>query len=84
MCGICGIVNFSATEPVDRRAARADDTMLRRIAGLTTRAISLRTMSAWVIGGLSIIDLSGGKQPIFNEDGSVVVVFNGEIYNYAD
>jgi len=33
---------------------------------------------------LSIIDLSGGKQPIFNEDGSVAVIFNGEIYNFAD
>ena len=33
---------------------------------------------------LSIIDLSGGRQPLFNEDGSVVVVFNGEIYNFAD
>ncbi|MDO6444974.1 asparagine synthase (glutamine-hydrolyzing) [Colwellia sp. 1_MG-2023] len=31
---------------------------------------------------LSIIDLSGGTQPIFNEDGSIVVVFNGEIYNH--
>ena len=33
---------------------------------------------------LSIIDLEGGDQPIFNEDGSMAIVFNGEIYNYRE
>src|SRR5207247_9026551 len=82
MCGICGIYNFNVTEPVDRfliqrmmsaQAHRGPDEsgyFVEDNAGLG----HLR---------LSIIDLSGGKQPIFNEDGSVVVVFNGEIYNFA-
>jgi len=83
MCGICGIVNFNGTNPVDRgllermtsaQAHRGPDDygyFVENNVGLGHRR-------------LSIIDLSGGKQPIFNEDGSVVVVFNGEIYNYAD
>jgi asparagine synthase (glutamine-hydrolysing) len=83
MCGICGIVNFNATDPVDRnlvermtsaqshRGPDDDGYFVENNVGLGHRR-------------LSIIDLSGGKQPIFNEDESVVVVFNGEIYNYAD
>jgi asparagine synthase (glutamine-hydrolysing) len=83
MCGICGIVNFNRTEPVahellermtSAQAHRGPDDcgyFVESNVGLGHRR-------------LSIIDLSGGKQPIFNEDGSVVVVFNGEIYNFAD
>jgi len=37
---------------------------------------------AWVTGRLSIIDLDTGHQPMSNEDGSIRIVFNGEIYNY--
>jgi asparagine synthase (glutamine-hydrolysing) len=82
MCGICGIVNFNESDAVDReilermtsvQAHRGPDDhgyFVEKNAGLGHRR-------------LSIIDLSGGKQPIFNEDGSLVVVFNGEIYNYA-
>ncbi|HYR92462.1 MAG TPA: hypothetical protein VE422_50930 [Terriglobia bacterium] len=83
MCGICGIVNFKANGPVDRslvermnsaqahRGPDDDGYFIENKVGLGHRR-------------LSIIDVSGGKQPIFNEDGSVVVVFNGEIYNFAD
>jgi len=83
MCGICGIVNFRGTDQVDRhlvermtlaqvhRGPDDDGYFVEHNVGLGHRR-------------LSIIDLSGGKQPIFNEDGSVVVVFNGEIYNFAD
>src|SRR5215467_16129795 len=83
MCGICGIVNFNKNDSVDgtliermtsAQAHRGPDDhgyFVEENVGLGHRR-------------LSIIDLSGGKQPIFNEDGSVVVVFNGEIYNVDD
>src|SRR5262249_23199765 len=38
----------------------------------------------WGARRLSIIDIAGGRQPIFNEDGTVAIVFNGEIYNYLE
>ena len=52
--------------------------------GLTTRAFTWT--ARWVLGNrrLSIIDLPGGHQPIANEDESVWITFNGEIYNYRD
>jgi asparagine synthase (glutamine-hydrolysing) len=83
MCGICGIVNFKMNDSVDA-------TLVERMT--SAQAHRGPDDHGYFVEGnvglghrrLSIIDLSGGKQPIFNEDGSVVVVFNGEIYNYAD
>jgi asparagine synthase (glutamine-hydrolysing) len=83
MCGICGIVNFNGTEPVDRRLVeRMTSAQVHR--GPDDYGYFVENNVGLGHRRLSIIDLSGGKQPIYNEDGSVVVVFNGEIYNYAD
>jgi len=83
MCGICGIVNFSASEPVDSHLVqRMNDRQAHR--GPDDQGYFIEENVGLGHRRLSIIDLSGGKQPMFNEDGSVVVVFNGEIYNYAD
>lgn len=82
MCGICGKFFFERLE-VDGL-----DLLLRRMAGSMTHrgpddeGFYLQKGIGLAHRRLSIIDLSTGKQPISNEDGSVVVVFNGEIYNY--
>lgn len=83
MCGIAGIYYRDRCRPVDR-------TVLHAMAG----AIEHRGPDAeglWSAPGiglahrrLSIVDLAGGDQPIDNEDGSVQVIFNGEIYNYRE
>jgi len=83
MCGIAGIV---AVDRLDQdapaRAARMRDIITHRgpdEAGLHTDA-----HAALAHRRLSIVDLSTGQQPLSNEDGSVWVVFNGEIYNHAE
>lgn len=79
MCGIAGIVDFN------RGAKRLDlSRMLRQIKHRGPDSSGQYSDGPVAIGirRLSIIDLKTGDQPIFNEDRSVVVVFNGEIYNY--
>ncbi|MGF1606911.1 MAG: XrtA/PEP-CTERM system amidotransferase [Rhodothalassiaceae bacterium] len=81
MCGIAGMFDLRDARPVDRPALEA-----------MTHALSHRgpdDSGFFVDAGvglghrrLSIIDLAGGHQPMFNEDGSVAVIFNGEIYNF--
>ena len=83
MCGICGIYNAESEEPVSGQ-------LLERMTG----SISHRgpdDSGSYIDGSLglgfarlSIIDLSGGHQPMSNETGDVWLVFNGEIWNYKE
>src|SRR6266852_4684326 len=83
MCGITGIVQFSQNEQVDagilRRMCAA---MVHR--GPDDEGIYTSGRVGLGMRRLSIIDLSTGHQPISNEDGSLWIVFNGEIYNYQE
>jgi asparagine synthase (glutamine-hydrolysing) len=83
MCGIAGKLNFDADRAIDRDALTA---MTRVIAHRGPDSDGFYTGPGIGLGfrRLSIIDLSTGDQPIANEDGTVWVVFNGEIYNFAD
>ena len=54
------------------------------IAGPTRAASTWTGLRASAMQRLAIIDVAGGDQPIFNEDRSVAVVLNGEIYNYLE
>ena len=83
MCGICGIVNSNRDNAVSPGLL---ETMTGKIAHRGPDDFGYFIDGPVGLGHrrLSIIDLGGGKQPIFNEDESIVVIFNGEIYNYAD
>lgn len=79
MCGICAIVGEGAT---DRRLARMLETIVHRGPDGEGRVVEGAVAAG--MRRLAIIDLAGGDQPIFNEDRSVSVVFNGEIYNFNE
>jgi len=82
MCGICGIYNLDG-RPVDRNLLeRMNSTMIHR--GPDDEGYYLEGNVGLGHRRLSIIDLNTGHQPIFNEDKSKVIVFNGEIYNFMD
>jgi asparagine synthase (glutamine-hydrolysing) len=83
MCGILGFINTDPTRLADEPIARA---MAGAIAhrGPDDEGFYFKENVAMGMRRLSIIDLATGHQPISNEDGSVWVVFNGEIYNFPD
>jgi asparagine synthase (glutamine-hydrolysing) len=83
MCGICGVYDYEKHVPVDRHVLE-DMLSIIRHRGPDDSGVYLDKDLAIGMRRLSIIDLSGGKQPISNEDGTIVTVFNGEIYNYHE
>lgn len=82
MCGICGIFDFSG-EPIEReKLFRMTSAMRHR--GPDGQGEFVDHEVGLGHRRLSIIDIAGGGQPIGNEDGSIQVVFNGEIYNFIE
>jgi asparagine synthase (glutamine-hydrolysing) len=83
MCGICGLVAGERERVPDREAvARMSGRLVHR--GPDDDGLFCEGPVALAARRLSIIDLAGGHQPIASEDGSAVVVQNGEIYNFRE
>ncbi|BAP87956.1 asparagine synthase [Burkholderiales bacterium GJ-E10] len=83
MCGIAGIFDTRGARPVDRAVLhRMNESQHHR--GPDEGGLHCEPGVGLGHRRLSIIDLSTGQQPLFNEDGSVCVVFNGEIYNFRE
>lgn len=80
MCGICGFIG----KKENRAAVLADMMDAIRHRGPDSDGIYQKDNVSLGFCRLSIIDLEGGNQPIFNEDGTICLVFNGEIYNYRE
>lgn len=82
MCGICGVIGMEskeASEPLVRRMMAA---MTHR--GPDDEGCIMAPRAALGMRRLSILDLPGGGQPLWNEAGTLALVFNGEIYNFRE
>jgi asparagine synthase (glutamine-hydrolysing) len=83
MCGIAGIMDSTGRRPTDTELLRR---MTDRIAHRGPDGSGFHVAPGIGLGHrrLAIIDVAGGQQPLFNEDGSVAITYNGEIYNYRE
>ena len=83
MCGICGVFEYGSGSPVDpSEIDRMTDQLVHR--GPDGRGTYINGPIGLGHRRLSIIDLGDGQQPMCNEDGSIWVSFNGEIYNHEE
>ena len=86
MCGITGFIDLWTTKGHQQERSLVLDVMCRviRHRGPDDQGVLIKDGVALGMRRLSIIDLAGGQQPISGEDGSVTIVFNGEIYNFLE
>ena len=87
MCGIVGTLNLTRDHPIDESLLRRMLSTIRHRGPDQFGVYIFQDPQSGVGLGnarLSIIDLGGGQQPISNEDGSLWIVFNGEIFNYVE
>jgi asparagine synthase (glutamine-hydrolysing) len=83
VCGICGLISLDGvTRPDAEALAAMNESLVHR--GPDSDGMVIDGPVGLAVRRLSIIDLAGGDQPIANEDRSIHVVQNGEIYNYRE
>src|SRR5438876_759722 len=83
MCGIVGIVKLNQRDTVDEaRLKRMRDVLRHR--GPDGEGLWIEGPVGLGMRRLAIVDVLGGRQPMANEDGTVWIVYNGEVYNHAD
>src|SRR5690242_6221161 len=83
MCGIVGLFDTKGKREFDRLlVGRLNQTQVHR--GPDEGEVYIEPGVGFGHRRLSIMDVSSGHQPLFNEDGSVAVIFNGEIYNFQE
>lgn len=82
MCGIAGLAKFNGQEVFEQELAPMNDALSHR--GPDEQGIKIVGNAGLAHRRLSIIDLESGAQPMCNEDGSIWISFNGEIYNFRE
>ena len=82
MCGICGVIGFENPNDSESLVRRMNAAMVHR--GPDAEGLLVAPRAVLGMRRLSIIDLPGGGQPVWNETGTLAIVFNGEIYNFRD
>jgi asparagine synthase (glutamine-hydrolysing) len=86
VCGICGLTGVSDSQAAESRVRAMAGAMVHRGPDEDGFLVNDPRVPGFALGmrRLSIIDLVGGQQPIWNESRNVAVVFNGELYNYKE